>query len=119
MTIWRIRIACWVPTTTNTHSEYVIFTDFILQQWLHERPSVLGYSYIACLVINEKDCVYCAVRNESLCIFQLNLNLQSTTKDTPMLTSENPHEDHSSLIFANRPILIHEPQKVSTTRQGI
>jgi len=24
MTIWRMRFACWIPKTTNTHSEYVI-----------------------------------------------------------------------------------------------
>ena len=24
MTIWRMRIACWIPTATNSHSEYVI-----------------------------------------------------------------------------------------------
>ena len=24
MAIWRMRIACWIPKATNTHSEYVI-----------------------------------------------------------------------------------------------
>ena len=24
MTIWRMRIACWIPKATHTHSEYVI-----------------------------------------------------------------------------------------------
>jgi hypothetical protein len=24
MSIWRMRIACWLPKGTNTHSEYVI-----------------------------------------------------------------------------------------------
>jgi len=38
--------------TTNTHSEYVILIAFTLQQWLHERPSMLLYTYIACLVSN-------------------------------------------------------------------
>ena len=38
MTIWRKRIACWIPKATNTHSEYVIINDFLLQQWLHESP---------------------------------------------------------------------------------
>ena len=33
MTIWRIRISCWIPKTTNTHSEYVIVIAFPLQQW--------------------------------------------------------------------------------------
>ena len=30
MTIWRMRIANWIPKTTNTHSEYVILVDFPL-----------------------------------------------------------------------------------------
>jgi len=28
MTIWRTRIACWIPKTTDTHSEYVILNCF-------------------------------------------------------------------------------------------
>jgi hypothetical protein len=30
--IWRMRIACWIPMATNTHSEYAIPTPFPLQQ---------------------------------------------------------------------------------------
>jgi hypothetical protein len=44
-----MRIACWVPKATNTHSEYVILIAFPLQQWLHERASMLRYICIACL----------------------------------------------------------------------
>jgi len=50
MTIWRMRIACWKPTATNTHSVYVILIALPLQQWLHERASMLRDTYIACLV---------------------------------------------------------------------
>jgi hypothetical protein len=50
VTIWRMRIACWMPKRTNTHSECVILIGFPLQQWLHERTSVLRYTYIACFV---------------------------------------------------------------------
>jgi hypothetical protein len=50
MTIWRKRIACWIPKATNTHSRYAILITFPLQQWLHERASMLRYTYIACLV---------------------------------------------------------------------
>jgi hypothetical protein len=32
MTIWRMRIACWMPKATNTHSEYVTVIAFPLQQ---------------------------------------------------------------------------------------
>jgi hypothetical protein len=51
MTIWRMRIACWVTTATNTHSEYVIIIVFPLQQWLHERALMLRSTYSAYLVI--------------------------------------------------------------------
>jgi hypothetical protein len=50
MTIWRIHITFWITKDTNSDSEYVIFIDFQLQQWLHERTSVLRCRYIACLV---------------------------------------------------------------------
>ena len=49
MTIWRIHISCWISKATNTHSQYVLFIDFPLQQMLHERASMLRYTYIACL----------------------------------------------------------------------
>jgi hypothetical protein len=44
MTVWSMRIACWIPKAPNTHTEYVTLTPFPLQQWL------LRYTYIACLV---------------------------------------------------------------------
>jgi len=45
MKILRMRIACWIPKATSTHSEYVIIIAFPLQQWLHERASVLRYTF--------------------------------------------------------------------------
>ena len=57
MTIWRMRIACWTRTATNTHSDYVILIAFLLQQWLHKSALVLRYTYIACLVLAENGCV--------------------------------------------------------------
>jgi len=50
MTIWRMRIACWITKATNTHSEYVILIAFPVQQRMHERASTLRYTNIACLV---------------------------------------------------------------------
>jgi hypothetical protein len=50
MTIWCMRIACWIHKATHTHSQYVILIVFPLQQWLQERASVLRHTYIACLV---------------------------------------------------------------------
>ena len=37
-TIWRMRIACWIPKAINTHVSCVILLAFPLQQWLHEAP---------------------------------------------------------------------------------
>jgi hypothetical protein len=50
-TIWRMRIARWIRKAINTHSNYVIFTVCLLQQWLHERELMLRYTYITCLVL--------------------------------------------------------------------
>jgi len=49
-TIRRMRFACRISTTTNTHSEYVILIDFPLQQWLHENASMLRNTYAVCLL---------------------------------------------------------------------
>ena len=60
MTIWRMRIACWIPVAINTHSEYVILIASPLQQWLYERASLSRQEYIACLLVLG---VYVAVNN--------------------------------------------------------
>jgi len=43
----RMRTVCWIITTTVALPEYVILTAFPLQQWLHERASLLRYTYVA------------------------------------------------------------------------
>jgi hypothetical protein len=48
-TLRRMHIACWITNTADTHSECVILNAFPLIQWLHERASVLRYTYIAYL----------------------------------------------------------------------
>jgi len=53
MTVWHMRIACWIPKATNTHSEYVILIAFLLQQWLQERASMLRHTKITCLVLSD------------------------------------------------------------------
>ena len=57
-----MRIARWTPKSTSTHSEYAILTAFALQQWLHERASVLHYTYTACPVNNN-----ISTRGSNLC----------------------------------------------------
>jgi hypothetical protein len=49
MTIWRLRIACWITKATNARSECVIFIAFALQQWLQKRASVLRHMCVACV----------------------------------------------------------------------
>ena len=51
MTVWSMRIACWITKAIWTHSEYVILIAFLLQQLLHKRTSMLRYTYFACLVL--------------------------------------------------------------------
>ena len=41
MIIRRMRNACCMPKATNAHSQYVMLTAILLQQWLHERASML------------------------------------------------------------------------------
>ena len=45
MTIWHMRIACRITKATNTHPQYVILITLPLQQRLHERASLLRYTY--------------------------------------------------------------------------
>ena len=35
MTIWRMRILCWIPKATDTHSEYDIFVNcnWVVTRW--------------------------------------------------------------------------------------
>lgn len=44
LTILRMRTVRSVTKATNTYSEYVTITAFLLQQRLHERPSVLRFT---------------------------------------------------------------------------
>jgi len=48
ITIWRMRIACWVRKATNTYSEYVTLAAFLLQQWM--RYVTLHMHYLSCLI---------------------------------------------------------------------
>ena len=41
--------ACCITKATHIHSEYVTLIAIPLQQWLHERPSMLRYTYITCV----------------------------------------------------------------------
>jgi hypothetical protein len=45
VTMWRMRVACWITKATNTQLGYVILIVFPLQHWLNERASMLRYMY--------------------------------------------------------------------------
>jgi len=62
MTIWRVRIAGWIPKATNTHSQYVILIAFPLQHW----ASMLRYTYIGCLVLLMSEEVTNAIQKNSI-----------------------------------------------------
>jgi hypothetical protein len=51
MTIWLMRISCRITKATNTHAQYVTLIAFPLQQRLHERASLLLYTYSTLTVL--------------------------------------------------------------------
>jgi len=44
MTIWRMRIACWITKAKNTHSEYLILIILPCQKWLQEHTLMLRFT---------------------------------------------------------------------------
>jgi len=44
ITIWRVRITCYIPKAKNAHLEYEIFIAFPQQQWLHKHATKLRYT---------------------------------------------------------------------------
>ena len=62
--IQHMRIACWKPNTTNTHSECVIINTFKQQQWLFTRVSALCHTYIAYL----RNALYADIQSYYQCL---------------------------------------------------
>ena len=66
------------PTRPDTHVDARACTHrpvsniycFFMATVIRERASILRHTYIACLVITETACVYCAVRTGSLNVIQ-------------------------------------------------
>jgi hypothetical protein len=61
MTIRCMRIACWIPKNTNTHTQFVQHALFSTATMAARAASVLRYKYIACLV-----CFICETEVEFL-----------------------------------------------------
>ena len=64
-----MRIARWTTTTTVTHSEYLTLFSLPLEQRLHERASMLRYTYITSPVST------CSVSSQCYAIHTLRLLL--------------------------------------------
>jgi len=48
--IWRMRIACLIIKTTNTHSEYVIFIIFLCNNGFTKAPKCYVIVHCLCLL---------------------------------------------------------------------
>ena len=56
ITIWRMRIACWIPKATNTLSKYIILIGFPLQQCFSKYLTKLMHKI--CFTISFISCLY-------------------------------------------------------------
>jgi hypothetical protein len=46
----RMRVACWIDKSTNTHSEFVIPIASALREWMHEHASILHLNLLIYVV---------------------------------------------------------------------
>jgi len=88
MTTWRMRISCCLPKTTNTHSYYIILTVFPLKQCLHERASMLRYTYIACIVVHKNSIPYLVV-NTSFSLYNQKISITYMVRTQPYIFTQN------------------------------
>jgi hypothetical protein len=73
--IRRRRFACCFTKAIDTHSEYVIFIAFPLQQWLYDRASML-HLYVQCVVTSAVAFVlqYSELRNWSIGLYLIHIS---------------------------------------------
>ena len=131
MTIWLMRIACWMPRATNAHSQYVMSVVLPLHRMVAQmRLSVT--LYIACLVISVITIhkmmllTYWFHETESSRIpamspppFRIPLNFYGGPPPAPLVTSStgsirrsNSQLDEASpsfLLFVNVTLLYYPP----------
>jgi len=65
MTVWHMHAGY---LRLQTHSEYAVLIVFPLQRWLHERASMLRYTYIGCIV-RSNIVIICTTVNNGLSPF--------------------------------------------------
>jgi len=80
MTIWGMRIVCWIPKATHTYSDHITLIAFPQQQWLHKRvsmsvfllrPSDLG----TCHIFRSKSLQACVSSTTMSIKYAVSLNL--------------------------------------------
>jgi len=54
MTIWRVRIACWIPNATNILSEYVTHYFSTAIMVARTRPNVTLYKFDVILTVHRR-----------------------------------------------------------------
>ena len=111
ITTWRTRTGCCIPKATDTHSEYVIFTTFPLQQWLYERVAMLRHTHMACLVLfdlgkhdwNCSDVACCGSFTDSVSCISHNYpaNLQQPYPDNSILRCWTIHDNRAAKQIAS------------------
>jgi len=109
MAIWRIRIACWITKSTNTHSQYVTLLAFPPQQWLQEGASVLRYTYIACLVctvrlsvLNSHTVWYGSAKKHSACSWVKRDKLDATCFIITLFSAQHVSDVNTSILRSLR-----------------
>ena len=110
MAIWRMRIACWIPKATDTHSEYVTLIALPLQKWSRERASILLNTYVhgMCCCTNKVDynsprfncipyssCRYSETAQPLTLCCHHPVSLQTPSQNTFHRPSDSYHEDCS------------------------
>jgi hypothetical protein len=63
MTIWCMRIACWIPKATNTHTEYVIVINFPRNNGCTNAPQchfICTLPVLSTIAVNNQNTRSCA-----------------------------------------------------------
>ena len=78
--ICRTKFACRISKDTDSNSEYVIFTNYPLQKYLHVNASKLHDNFIACLVFDAVHKLY--LQSYICCSIEVTTNLILPQKST-------------------------------------
>jgi len=89
MTIWRMRIACWIPKATNTHSQHAILIAFLQHNGCKNVPQCYVLRTFPVLSVHEMR-PYCKIRRATF------RNL-SALADSRISNSNSFEERHFSI----------------------